>query len=209
MVYPGKETALYCDHILTQNILTRKKCHSFFCQTLFLFALPFSPLSSGSISTNSFNMCSVTLLVVSGSQHATMTNHIFIVFVGLFVWILSAHFLNLILTFVSPANSFCFTSIMKLLSLCVLCALFMCLTNMSICLHLHVVWKKKMLMFPIPLKYATSHLMNDLGASTLAFSLYAKQRFVSVWTCNFGGEGHSKAGFYKLQLQTVQYVYTL
>lgn len=43
---PGKLTALYCNHILIHNMLTRKICRPFFSfQTRFLFPLLLSPLS--------------------------------------------------------------------------------------------------------------------------------------------------------------------
>lgn len=49
---PGKQTALYCNHISIHNMLTRKICRPFFSvQTRFLFPLP--PYD---VPTNSFSM---------------------------------------------------------------------------------------------------------------------------------------------------------
>lgn len=46
---PGRQTALYCKHILIHNTLTRKICRPFFSfQTRFLFPLLLSPLSPAS-----------------------------------------------------------------------------------------------------------------------------------------------------------------
>ena len=43
---PGKQTALYCSHILIRNMRALKICHPFFSfQTHFLFPLLLSPLS--------------------------------------------------------------------------------------------------------------------------------------------------------------------
>lgn len=127
MGYPGKKTALYYNHSLTHNMLTQNKCLSVFSlKPLFLFPLPFSPLSSRSTSPLILSACAVLPFQLS----ACLNHAHFIIFVNKMIQILITS-LNLafryMTIFVSPAQSPFFSALMTSLSL----IFYLCMISVS------------------------------------------------------------------------------